>query len=138
MQGIHADDPALLLGRANALIELGRAAEAQPLVDKLLDEQATRSPATALAQARVLEALGSLRRGGYRLPVGRRDACPGPGGAGPLRRLPGPRRPQGRSRRQPRRDRSPHRQGQPPVPPRRPRLARSGGAGAGPGLTRTS
>ena len=58
MQGIHADDPALLLGRANALIELGRAPEALPLVEKLLDEQATRSPATALAQARVLEALG--------------------------------------------------------------------------------
>ena len=58
MQGIHADDPALLLGRANALIELGRGPEAQPLVEKLLDEQATRSPATALAQARVLEALG--------------------------------------------------------------------------------
>jgi hypothetical protein len=58
MQGIHADDPALLLGRANALIELGRAAEALPLVEKLVEEQATRSPATALAQARVLEALG--------------------------------------------------------------------------------
>ena len=58
MQGIHADDPALLLGRANALIELGRAPEALPLVETLLDEQATRSPATALAQARVLEALG--------------------------------------------------------------------------------
>ena len=57
-QGIHADDPALLLGRANALIELDRAAEALPLVEKLIDEQATRSPATALAQARVLEALG--------------------------------------------------------------------------------
>jgi hypothetical protein len=58
MQGIHADDPALLLGRANALIELGRAAEALPLVEKLVEEQATRSPATALAQARVFEALG--------------------------------------------------------------------------------
>ena len=58
MQGIHADDPALLLGRANALIELGRAPEALPLIERLLDEQATRSPATALAQARVLEALG--------------------------------------------------------------------------------
>ena len=57
-QGIHADDPTLLLGRANALIELGRANEALPLVDKLVQEQATRSPATALAQARVYEALG--------------------------------------------------------------------------------
>jgi hypothetical protein len=59
MQGIHADDPALLLGRANALIELGRAAEALPLVEKLSEEQSgARSPATALAQARIFEALG--------------------------------------------------------------------------------
>ena len=57
-QGIHADDPALLLGRATALIELGRAGEALPLVDKLAAEQAARSPATSLAQARVFEALG--------------------------------------------------------------------------------
>jgi len=57
-QGIHADDPALLLGRANALIELGRAPEALPLVEKLVAEQAARNPSTALAQARVLEALG--------------------------------------------------------------------------------
>jgi hypothetical protein len=57
-QGIHADDPALLLGRANALIELGRAPEALPLIDKLIEEQAARSPGVALAQARVYEALG--------------------------------------------------------------------------------
>ncbi len=56
--GIHADDPALLLGRANALIELGRAAEALPLVERLAEEQAARNPSTALAQARVLEAVG--------------------------------------------------------------------------------
>ncbi len=60
-QGIHADDTTLLLGRANALIELGRASEALPLVDKLVQEQATRSPATALAQARVYEALGHYK-----------------------------------------------------------------------------
>jgi hypothetical protein len=60
MQGIHADDPALLLGRANALIELGRAAEALPLVEKLTEEQGARSPATALAQGRVYEALGRI------------------------------------------------------------------------------
>jgi len=60
MQGIHADDPALLLGRANALLELGRAPEAQPLVEKLAEEQGARSPATALAQARVYEALGQI------------------------------------------------------------------------------
>ena len=60
-QGIHVDDPALLLGRANALIELGRAPEALPLVDKLAAEQAAaRSPVTALAQARVYEALGQM------------------------------------------------------------------------------
>ena len=60
-QGIHADDPSLLLGRANALIELGRAPEAAPLIDKLVEEQPTRSPATALAQARVYEALGHYK-----------------------------------------------------------------------------
>jgi hypothetical protein len=60
MQGIHADDPALLLGRANALIELGRAPEALPLVEKLAEEQGARSPATGLAQARVYEALGRI------------------------------------------------------------------------------
>lgn len=57
-QGIHADDPALLLGRANALIELGRAPEALPLIEKIGEQQSARSPATALAQARVFEALG--------------------------------------------------------------------------------
>jgi hypothetical protein len=58
MQGIHADDPALLLGRANALIELGRAPEALPLIEKLGEEQTAASPPTVLAQARVFEALG--------------------------------------------------------------------------------
>ena len=57
-QGIHADDPALLLGRANALIELGRATEALPLVETLAAEQAARSPQTALAEGRIYEALG--------------------------------------------------------------------------------
>ncbi|HEY1750590.1 MAG TPA: hypothetical protein VGG29_04970 [Caulobacteraceae bacterium] len=72
-QGIHADDPALLLGRANALIELGRGAEALPLVEKLAAEQAARSPATALAQARVLEALGRFGEadGAYQFAAGR-------------------------------------------------------------------
>jgi hypothetical protein len=60
-QGIHADDPALLLGRANALIELGRAPEALPLLDKLAEEQPTRAPSTTLAQARVCEALGRYK-----------------------------------------------------------------------------
>jgi hypothetical protein len=58
-QGIHADDPTLLLGRATALIELGRAAEALPLLATVAEEQAAaRSPATALAEARAYEALG--------------------------------------------------------------------------------
>ncbi|HEY1425766.1 MAG TPA: PLDc N-terminal domain-containing protein [Caulobacteraceae bacterium] len=71
--GIHADDPALLLGRANALIELGRQPEALPLLDKLADEQATRSPTTALAQARVYEALGRYKEadGAYQWAAGR-------------------------------------------------------------------
>ena len=72
-QGIHADDPALLLGRANALIELGRPNEALPLVDKLVADQPTRSPATALAQARVYEALGHYKEadGAYQWAAGR-------------------------------------------------------------------
>ena len=60
MQGIYADDPALLLGRANALIELDRAPEALPLIEQLTEVQTTRNPATALAQARVYEALGRV------------------------------------------------------------------------------
>jgi len=60
MQGIYADDPALLLGRANALIELDRANEALPLIEQLTEAQATRNPATALAQARIYEALGRI------------------------------------------------------------------------------
>jgi hypothetical protein len=60
-QGIHADDPALLLGRANALIELGRAREALPLVEQLVADQPTRVATTALAQARVYEALGRYK-----------------------------------------------------------------------------
>jgi hypothetical protein len=60
-QGIHADDPALLIGRANALIELGRAGEALPLLDQLAADQPTRAASTALAQARVYEALGRYK-----------------------------------------------------------------------------
>ncbi|HUO13108.1 MAG TPA: tetratricopeptide repeat protein, partial [Caulobacteraceae bacterium] len=73
-QGIHADDPALLLGRANALIELGRAPEALPLLDKLVEEQGgARNPATVLAQARALEAVGRLGEAdsAYQFAVGR-------------------------------------------------------------------
>ena len=72
-QGIHADDPALLLGRANALIEIGRAGEALPLLDKLSEEATARSPVTALAQARALEAVGRLGEAGaaYEFAAGR-------------------------------------------------------------------
>jgi len=72
-QGIHADDPALLLGRANALIELGRAPEALPLLDQLAAEQPTRAASTALAQGRVYEALGWFKEadGAYLWAAGR-------------------------------------------------------------------
>jgi len=81
-QGIHADDPALLLGRANALIELGRAAEALPLLDRLSEEQATApSPVTVLAQARVYEALGRMAdaEASYEWAVGRLPGLEGLG-----------------------------------------------------------
>ena len=72
-QGIHADDPALLLGRANALIELDRAPEALPLLDQLAAEQPTRTATTSLAQGRVYEALGRYKEadGAYQWAAGR-------------------------------------------------------------------
>ncbi len=58
-QGIHAEDPTLLLGRANALVELRRFAEALPLLDKLdEDPNQARTPQAALALGRTLEGLG--------------------------------------------------------------------------------
>jgi hypothetical protein len=58
-QGVHADDPALLLGRANALIELGRFAEALSVLEKLgQDEDRGRTPQAALALGRAYEGLG--------------------------------------------------------------------------------
>lgn len=58
-QGIHADDPTILLGHANALIELGRFADALPLLDKLgEDPDKGRTPAAALALGRTYEGLG--------------------------------------------------------------------------------
>jgi hypothetical protein len=58
-QGIHADDPAILLGWANALIELRRYSEALPLLDKLgEDPDKGRTPAAALALGRTYEGLG--------------------------------------------------------------------------------
>ncbi|HUZ12854.1 MAG TPA: tetratricopeptide repeat protein [Caulobacteraceae bacterium] len=73
-QGIHADDPALLLGRANALVELGRPAEALPLLEKLGEEEPRgRSPTLALALGRALEGVGrhSEADGAYQWAAGR-------------------------------------------------------------------
>jgi hypothetical protein len=59
LHGVHADDPALLLGRANALLELNRPAEALEMLDQLgRDEGRGRTPAAALALGRAYDALG--------------------------------------------------------------------------------
>ena len=59
--GIHADDPVLLLGRATALIELGRHAEALTLLDQLgHDADKGRSPQAALALGRAYQGLGRM------------------------------------------------------------------------------
>ncbi len=58
-QGVHADDPTLLLGRANALIELGRFDEALSELEHLGKDQAQgRTPQAALALGRAYEGLG--------------------------------------------------------------------------------
>jgi hypothetical protein len=58
-QGVHADDPALLLGRANALVELGRFAEALGVLEQLgLDADRGRTPQAALTLGRAYEGLG--------------------------------------------------------------------------------
>ncbi len=57
--GVHAEDPALLLGRATALVELNRPAEALPLLEALSREgDKGRTPQMTLAYARAYEALG--------------------------------------------------------------------------------
>lgn len=57
--GIHADDPALLLGRANALLELNRAAEALAVLERLSrDESEGHTPTAILALGRAYEAVG--------------------------------------------------------------------------------
>jgi hypothetical protein len=55
-QGVHADDPVLILGRANALIELGRPGEALDLLGH--EDPADRTPQAALALGRAYEGLG--------------------------------------------------------------------------------
>jgi hypothetical protein len=58
-QGIHAEDPTLLLGRANALLELGRPAEALEVLQTLAkDPEQGRTPPASLAFARAYEGLG--------------------------------------------------------------------------------
>ena len=58
-KGVHADDPALLLGRANALIELGRFAEALTVLERLGENvDHGRTPHAAMAIGRVYEGLG--------------------------------------------------------------------------------
>lgn len=56
--GIHAEDPALLLGRANALLELNRGAEAITVLEKLGADPEAHSPAATLAFGRAYEAVG--------------------------------------------------------------------------------
>ena len=59
MQGIHEDDPALLLGRARALIDLGRPAEAMPFLERLGQQgKEGQTPQAMLALARAYEGLG--------------------------------------------------------------------------------
>jgi len=57
--GVHADDPVLLLGLANALLELHRPADALEVLERLGQDQAHgRTPAAAMALGRAYEALG--------------------------------------------------------------------------------
>jgi hypothetical protein len=58
-QGIHAHDPVLLLGRAQALVELGRYDEALGVLERLgEDVDKGRTPQAALAMARAFDGLG--------------------------------------------------------------------------------
>ncbi len=60
-QGVHADDPVLLLGRAVALIELNRYAEALTVLQTLgQDAEAGRAPPAMLALGRAYEGLGRM------------------------------------------------------------------------------
>jgi hypothetical protein len=58
-QGVHAEDPVLLLGLANSLLELRRPADALTVLEKLGDDEAHgRTPAAAMALGRAYEDLG--------------------------------------------------------------------------------
>lgn len=64
-QGIHAEDPALLFGRARALVELDRSAEALPLLEKLGElGEAGRTPQAALLMGRAYHQLGRMTEAG--------------------------------------------------------------------------
>ncbi|HZZ33335.1 MAG TPA: tetratricopeptide repeat protein, partial [Phenylobacterium sp.] len=59
--GVHADDPVLLLGLANALLELRRPAEALAVLEKLGNDEAHgRTPAAAMSLGRAYEELGRI------------------------------------------------------------------------------
>ena len=60
-QGVHAEDSALTYGLARALVELGRFAEARPLLEKL-EVESPRTPQTALQLGRVYEGLGMAQQ----------------------------------------------------------------------------
>jgi len=74
--GIHAEDPALLLGRANALLELNRGTEALAVLDRLpRDDGDAHTPTAILALGRAYEAVGrtqeadaALREASERMP----------------------------------------------------------------------
>jgi hypothetical protein len=58
-QGVHADDPALLLGRAKAMVELNRPAEALELLQRLSEGgKEGETPQAVLTFARAYEGLG--------------------------------------------------------------------------------
>jgi hypothetical protein len=60
-QGVHAEDPVLLLGIANALLELKRPADALTVLEKLgKDEAHGRTPAAAMSLGRAYDALGRV------------------------------------------------------------------------------
>ena len=75
-QGVHAEDPALMSGLAQALTELGRFEEALPVLERLGREGASgHTPQLGLLFARVYDGLGRLREaddyfrtGGMRVP----------------------------------------------------------------------
>ena len=61
-RGIHADDPTLLLGRANALLELNRFEDALSVLEQLgHNMEQGRSPQAALALGRACEGVGRIQ-----------------------------------------------------------------------------